>query len=1775
MDYQEILARLRGIDETISYLDELCQNWKITKKQFQLSVLKLKSERKKIVSELVQSSKLDNREQHISDNLRFLKEQSVLSDSLVQKFISEDLGDAVQEKKSEIKESTIEKKESVVKEIEPKEIVSEKIEKSTNDDFDFECSECGKGIRETDEVCLHCGNIFESSESEKSVTEKSKDFEYTKSDLSFEYTSIKPTNNLLDVNLQNNEVEEVEIMETMDDMGTVFEEIGPHTMMPGTSITVNYDQEEKGTISMPGREFLEGFLYEFNINWMHYLGAFLVVVSSLFLVISSWSNFGPYFKSIVFILYSLFFTVLGYVFMTKINIRKTGVTFQMIGYLIAIINFSLLNLYDLPVFVLAIAYVILLAESYFITLCFNRKYAKNHIMSCFLLFLIQAFWVVLGQFAMPLLMVAVLCLTGSIFYYGKNIVLKYDTEELKNFSIYNLFFASFSIICITITGYASFQEFQFAALMCFLAAPFVISGIYLSDLGKRLYEGKTIEFMYLSKTGITGYIILTLGFLFSVKVAHWDYGVLHISTMLAFATAFFLFYISLKLFKELSFFYFAYFASIELVFYLIVNKFVIDFQTLTKYPVIAGYIMIPIFLFWHRYVTSAKELLNKKIYNHSKMLLAVFACITFLTGFAKPIYNWPLFAILGIIFCKYGLANISERFTYFGLVSCGFSVIYLSQFLGGNKEWQLLGISIVSLCYILIGSKAPSEKWELNFGKVISNCSLIFSVYFILRYLNLADIAGSGSGAAGIGFITQLIYIVSSLINGFAFFKTGLVTKEAMLKVIGLVQFPALAFYLIFISGFSNKALNFKVIIAVLIYQYFLIFYSAYFYRKELESGKDISQSVNYSILINSLFHIVIAMFLGYGIWLIPSFLPGLLLSYYCCKYKSIIYSTSFYVCLWVASIISFTTEWSYTAIFLKGVITPFLPLMALLWFGLSRTVEGDTRSAFVKVANSILSLTVVFIVLGVVNISIDRAFDVRLFKYLLAGSILQYFFLFYILVYTPKKDLMLEVEYSGKIYAFSGLFFIADVLFHMMYQASKVPGGTANCYKMAVVAYVVFIFGLVFKYVFKKCHNDDIREYFVQAFFFYSVIFSVLAVFISSLSTALLTILVAPIPLLITYFSMYEKKVVEYIFLFIFDALMTIWIFQMFASQGNMINLTENGFFGAIAVNFLFFLLLHIWFPGAGDIAGESPHRRFGILAGVATCIVSLIAYIYLTANLYAGPGVSAAVNVENLLFKFAFFNLIAFAAAMLSHYYCNISVSNLFAGMTSYFLTFAVSILIFKLTHIGILIHLILFSIFMLSIMAFEKSSFFIQKGFKPLNLVAGAWCVFAIGLMLSGKILLTVNYALVSIVLILYAMRNRNSTHSYLGYSAMLYSFLLLISTFGSGSSSSSTFFTPGIQFCISLFFLTLTIILFKFVGNGKKFSYYSLINFKSTSDNSILDYIVQPGLTFSILGNLIVIAVLLISSASFPYTISISTKIFLILASLLSFANYLVLAHIFESETLVWIAEGVLAMSLLAFRKFLFTGGVLGQYKTFIILLASFLMFGLSILLKKAKQSIYVNPFSKTSLYMPVVVVFLALSDPSFKNIIAVFVASLFYSLISHLNKNKRIFSVAVLFFNLGIWGILYKNGITNVSYYLIPFGIVALMVLELNKNVIKVKDLKTYRSIASTLIYLSGSFQMYESMSLKGSLLVFGFSLAGILLGVFLKVKLYLYIGSGFMILTVISNLIFFSLKYTMIWWILGTLTGLGLIAVTSFLDKKRQEYDSIQNWIDSELKGWE
>jgi Na+/H+-translocating membrane pyrophosphatase len=157
-------------------------------------------------------------------------------------------------------------------------------------------------------------------------------------------------------------------------------------------------------------------------------------------------------------------------------------------------------------------------------------------------------------------------------------------------------------------------------------------------------------------------------------------------------------------------------------------------------------------------------------------------------------------------------------------------------------------------------------------------------------------------------------------------------------------------------------------------------------------------------------------------------------------------------------------------------------------------------------------------------------------------------------------------------------------------------------------------------------------------------------------------------------------------------------------------------------------------------------------------------------------------------------------------------------------------------------------------------------------------------------------------------------------------------------------------------------------------------------------------------------------------------------------------------------------------------------------------------------------------------------------------------------------------LAVLACNLGLWTVLYESSVLFVNHpqiWLIPIAIAALVAEYFHRDRVAEPQRLAVRYLALSVIYVSSTADMYIAhlQDWRLALVLMLLCVAGVLLGIMLQVRSFLYLGVVFLVVDLASMLWYAAVDRgnTWVWYVSGIVLGAAIIALFAVFEKRRND----------------
>ena len=210
---------------------------------------------------------------------------------------------------------------------------------------------------------------------------------------------------------------------------------------------------------------------------------------------------------------------------------------------------------------------------------------------------------------------------------------------------------------------------------------------------------------------------------------------------------------------------------------------------------------------------------------------------------------------------------------------------------------------------------------------------------------------------------------------------------------------------------------------------------------------------------------------------------------------------------------------------------------------------------------------------------------------------------------------------------------------------------------------------------------------------------------------------------------------------------------------------------------------------------------------------------------------------------------------------------------------------------------------------------------------------------------------------------------------------------------------------------------------------------------------------------------------------------------------------------------------------------------------VLLLFSFVQFGLSEFFERLQWQVYSRPSLYFSLVMAAVTLLVALERWQLDqvNLSIVFSTASFYGFVSYRKRWKKAGYAAALLYNAFLWIAWRRVGwelADHPQHYLIPVGLTAILFAEVNRHELGRMTAQALRSLGSMVIYVSTAVPMWQFESFGAWVTLLFLSLTGVVVGVGVRIQSFLWLGLVCFVFDVVYQLGRVGLDHAQAKWII-------------------------------------
>jgi hypothetical protein len=237
--------------------------------------------------------------------------------------------------------------------------------------------------------------------------------------------------------------------------------------------------------------------------------------------------------------------------------------------------------------------------------------------------------------------------------------------------------------------------------------------------------------------------------------------------------------------------------------------------------------------------------------------------------------------------------------------------------------------------------------------------------------------------------------------------------------------------------------------------------------------------------------------------------------------------------------------------------------------------------------------------------------------------------------------------------------------------------------------------------------------------------------------------------------------------------------------------------------------------------------------------------------------------------------------------------------------------------------------------------------------------------------------------------------------------------------------------------------------------------------------------------------------------------------------------------------------------------------------YIVLVIAFGGVGVGALFERLGWRVLAEPFQKSGAFLPLVPVlgmWVLNSDSSYS--LVLFTIGVLYMMLSFARKSLVWGVAAALAGHGALWSLLAGTEdftfAARPQFWLIPPAVSALVAAHINRRRLSEEQLTGIRYVAISLIYVSSSVEMLKigiGQSPWPPMILIGLAIAGVALGIAMQVRAYLYMGTAFVLVSLVSMVAHASrsIHHSWPWWAFGIAMGGLILFIFGWFEGHREQ----------------
>jgi hypothetical protein len=271
--------------------------------------------------------------------------------------------------------------------------------------------------------------------------------------------------------------------------------------------------------------------------------------------------------------------------------------------------------------------------------------------------------------------------------------------------------------------------------------------------------------------------------------------------------------------------------------------------------------------------------------------------------------------------------------------------------------------------------------------------------------------------------------------------------------------------------------------------------------------------------------------------------------------------------------------------------------------------------------------------------------------------------------------------------------------------------------------------------------------------------------------------------------------------------------------------------------------------------------------------------------------------------------------------------------------------------------------------------------------------------------------------------------------------------------------------------------------------------------------------------------------------------------------------------------------VAVVGVYAMVRNLYATGLRPEHDALFALALGFALVGVTVLARRAGIPPVADATRRFAALLPLLMWWVLPAEATHQAALLAGGSGLLYAAIGAVEHSRWFGSLAAAACNLALLIGALAFGLEGLEIYLAPLGLLLLMLGQLFASSLPRAARNGVRVLGGLLLYVPAAAQLSLQVGLAtdGMYSVFfgGACLVGVMLGMLLHIRAYLALGTLFLTLDVMANLVHAGLRDHRVGFVVMTLTGLTIVTGRVMATLRRQQLELWMRRLRIELRGWD